>query len=107
MGACVGFSLQLLFTPVNSNMSVMKREFLLIFVEKSEIKECHPYNDKYRHWEIVITVAQLDLQIFDTWWGYSYLEASISIDIVVKDGNYLYQELKIQISVYLQDVRVW
>ena len=34
-------------------MSVMKREFLLIFVEKSEIKECHPYNDKYRHWEIV------------------------------------------------------
>lgn len=51
--------------------------------------------------------TELDLQIFDTWWGYSYLEASISIDIVVKDGNYLYQELKIQISVYLQDVRVW
>lgn len=79
------FSLELLSTPVNSNMSVMKREFLLIFVEKSEIKECHPYNDKYRHWEIVITVAQLDLQIFDTWWGYSsYLEVNISIDIIVK-----------------------
>ena len=52
--------------------------------------------------------TELDLQIFDTLWGYSpYLKASISIDIVVKDGNYLYQELKIQISVYLQDVRVW
>ena len=36
-------------------------------------------------WEIVITVAQLDLQIFDTWWGYSsYLEVNISIDIIVK-----------------------
>ena len=42
MGACVGFSLQLLFTPVNSNMSVMKREFPLIFVAKSEPEECHP-----------------------------------------------------------------
>lgn len=66
MGACIGFSLELLLTPVNSNMSVLKIEFLLIFVVKSEIKECHPYNYKYRHWEIVIKVAQLDLQIFDT-----------------------------------------
>ena len=68
MGAYVGFSLELLLTPVSSNMSARKREFLLIFVVKSVLKEHHPYNDKYRHQEIVvITVADLDLQIFDTW----------------------------------------
>ena len=68
MGAYVGFSHELLLTPVNSNMSARKREFLLIFVVKSVLKEYHPYNDKYRHQEIVvITGTDLDLQIFDTW----------------------------------------
>ena len=73
-------------------MSVMKKEFLLIFVVKSELKECPPDNDKYRHQEIVVVmVEELDLQIFDTFWGYSpNLKASISIDTIVKDDDYLY-----------------